>query len=469
MKNIFVKFCLIALILFIGFTDCYTKWESYPISDSLGARTTICLCNNNFVIDYSKTSNRDVGLLVSTDFGRSWRNKKLFNYRVDSAYITRLTCLGDSLYIQLYSGIKQWGIYLTTDYGETLIPRNNGIEWEGWEPVKLDNREYVFRILYIDSSEIYLASNSNFYRSTDGGENWINLSDSLPRKHPDIPFNVLSMAKRGDEILIVGYGHVAYSSDNGKSYELIYPKEWDGKGIIYERCAILGDYLFVYGNKSGVLRSSDKGKTWEQKNNGLKNLPLMGARVADLQAYKDYLFAVTDYEFPSRYIEVGLYISTDFGENWRKLNIDSNVSISSNPVFWGDTIYIVCLDYIEEIGSYRHYLFKARISELVDLLSVEEERGENFYIAESKPTPATTTATIRFYWDATDFDPTTANISIYDVYGNRISNRGDVQITPINNYSAEMVWDCSKYPTGVYFVVVNYLGNTRASKVVVVR
>ncbi len=101
--------------------------------------------------------------------------------------------------------------------------------------------------------------------------------------------------------------------------------------------------------------------------------------------------------------------------------------------------------------------------------NIEEEQGRNFYIAQPKPTPATTTVTIRFYWDSKDFDPTTANVAIYDVYGNRIANRADVQITPINNYSADLVWDCSQFPTGVYFVVINYLGNARTSKVVVVR
>ncbi len=135
----------------------------------------------------SRSSYAGIGILKSTDKGKTWKNVGL----PDSHHIGRILINGKNsqevvigVVGHLYSSNTERGIYKTTDGGETwnrtlFIDENTGI-------IDIQQAPNNFNVLYAAAWERERKAwnfdgdgkNSSIYKSTDGGTSWKKISDN---------------------------------------------------------------------------------------------------------------------------------------------------------------------------------------------------------------------------------------------------------------------------------------------------
>jgi hypothetical protein len=84
------------------------------------------------------------------------------------------------------------------------------------------------------------------------------------------------------------------------------------------------------------------------------------------------------------------------------------------------------------------------------------------------PNPAKNFVSCDIYWDLRH-NIEKSDIGIYDYKGVRVADRNDFTIDFRNSSSGILTWDCSKYDSGVYFIVIKHGDATRTIPVVVNR
>ncbi|MBD3345434.1 MAG: hypothetical protein GF401_10270 [Chitinivibrionales bacterium] len=181
------------------------------------------------------------GVFMSDDSGATWRHSP----ETYSLSFNDIVCKGDTL----YGGTWYNGILMSHDKGET---------WENiyFDTMSLDNDVGALALL---DGILFAGTQMSLLRSEDNGKTWTNLSIE-----PDFP-------------------RFYFFSDFEK----------------------ISDYYFSGSKYNGVMRSRDKGLTWEIINNGLQDKKVYSLAVVDT-----ILFAGT-------YMD-NVYRSTDFGESWQK-------------------------------------------------------------------------------------------------------------------------------------------------------
>ncbi len=169
------------------------------------------------------------------------------------------------------------------------------------------------------------------FLSTDKGNTW-KLTDSIvihntnPRSfNIQIPW-VSIIGDRGHIFVGIGdidndTGNVYLSTDHGESWN-----EQDSTFPRYINCFCATDSFLFVGTNNGVFSSTDQGRTWNASNAGLSSPTYDSTyghapQVVTMLAVDSELFAGTSGE--------GLYCSTNFGSNWRRLYgglTDSSIS-----------------------------------------------------------------------------------------------------------------------------------------------
>lgn len=406
----------------------------------------------------------------------------------------------------IYASTTYDGIFISTDNGENWEKKNNGIIGDIIPITKLAyNNNYIFASvtkLYSTYRDTLTGEYKNdasgisgIYYSKDGGENWI-----ATKRNGLTDSNYISAIAADDNILIVGTDNmqgVYISTDNGENwvqkkngfhsyinriYSLIikdniiyagtsggvyvstdYGENWVKKSSHFiSQIHFKGDTLISCSWNVGVNISYDKGETWIPKNNGLRE-----KTVTCVATVNDLIFigiSPTMVWDP----EGGVHYSSDGGDTWltrnkgfRKTGI-SNIAIKDDYIFAAQTYGIADTNF----GMYR-----AKIKDLLNATGVEYETltEEHFYSAPPQPNPASELVRAGIYWDSQDYDIEDAEKGVYDILGNKISERRDLQVTNIQPYSAELIWNCSGASSGLYFIVLNYKGQTRTIPIIVTK
>lgn len=101
-------------------------------------------------------------------------------------------------------------------------------------------------------------------------------------------------------------------------------------------------------------------------------------------------------------------------------------------------------------------LFKFKTSSEI---KVKHEQFVYFYFAPPFPNPAHSQVQITIYWDLNyDFD--IKKIEIYNYFGKKVNNDGDVRLELSGDNSGNLIWDCRQAQTGIYFIYPK-IGNIR--------
>ena len=315
-----IKTLVLALLLLTTLNNPLRSqafWESNLLYDRI--IRDLYSANDNL---YSLT---DDGIYFSKDGGNFWSCMRISNASVnwDCYTITNMEN-------QIFLGTRYFGIYSTTNDGNTWTVLNDGLG--GASVYKLltkgslliagsnDNGIFIssnrgitwttsnsgltnlqVRSLINDGDKIFTGTTGGVFLSTDNGATWVSRSVGLPSSSVESFF-----LNNGNLYAGLGNGRVYLSSNSGQNW--ISRSNGLGSRAV-EGFASAGNYIFA-GTHTGVYRIPISGTIWSPVNSGLGSTP----QVNSLIVSDDKLFAGIELN------PKGLYFTTNLGDNWGEQN-----------------------------------------------------------------------------------------------------------------------------------------------------
>ena len=186
-------------------------------------------------------------IFLSTDNGDRWIKKAeqgSIGYQLMSVSINQ-----ENGYI--FASTHENGLYRSTDNGET------------W--VKVTNNIALYGIVIAPSGELYVEGRGVYY-SSDNGDTWVNKNNGLPYNQ------ATSLALGADGTLYAGFttgNYGIYRSTNGGNTWL--PPINYADILVRHRAIIISDYGSIFAGTAshGILKSTDRGLSWDPVNTGL--------------------------------------------------------------------------------------------------------------------------------------------------------------------------------------------------------
>ena len=300
--------CLTIILVIVFTISINAQWENPDLT--LTGRQILCFANK----DLSVLAGTNGGLVRSTDSGASWTNtggglpypnvRALLNvesYPFDllagmvSGRISMSTNYGnnftafpaDSVQLPFLADINSIlergnssNFLVGTERGVYLLPQYYPLS--SWTPINtgLPSAETKVRAIIEKDGEIFAGTNSGVFQLN--GFNW-------DAKNTGLTNTNITALNTIDSILIAGtsqgsVGGIYISSDNGNNWTLSLTEPW------VTSILVIGSNIFIGGYGNGVWRSTNKGNTWTQINDGFGS----GAyNVLSLGVDNQYLFAGT--------------------------------------------------------------------------------------------------------------------------------------------------------------------------------
>lgn len=219
---------------------------------------------------------------------------------------------------RIYAEFHRGNIAYSTDGGNSFMPATTGITGvANWNtPIAMDPADS--RILYTGRQELF--------KSTDGAESWLAVSDSLV--NPDNPVGVntygtlttIDVSSYDSQVIYIGTddGNVWVTQDGGSNYDNIsssLPERWI-TAVAHDPLLSSGVYVTVSGFRFGessaqVFYSSDYGRSWESIGSNLPDVPVNDIVPDDQLAGTVYI--ATD---------IGVFRGENRGDWWNLLGTD---------------------------------------------------------------------------------------------------------------------------------------------------
>jgi photosystem II stability/assembly factor-like uncharacterized protein len=257
-------------------------------------------------------------------------------------------------------GVKDNLLYAVSGQYGVVVSSNYGVNWS-----RAGERIYP-QTFYTNGTELFAGTGSKMYKSTNNGNNWINIINGIGGL-----MQINAVTYSGNNI-IVGprYSGLYYSSNYGISWDTCswyIPPEDSVRGSNFYCFAKSGNYDFAGTGGWGILRSSDNGIHWYQFNNGFPDY-----HVYAMTSYNEKLFAVAQ--------SSGIYASTDFGNNWTKISPGYTVRNGTAICYKDSTLFVGTLDSgvykTTNFGlNWNHYLLGFTNAEITDIVSI----GNNIF------------------------------------------------------------------------------------------
>lgn len=243
------------------------------------------------------------GIFLSTNNGETWIKK---DSGIEKFIINTLSINGENIWI----GTDKQGIFLSTDNGNTWNAKNEGIQNKSIRSI------YANENFVIAGSGNATLKKGEIYVSTNNGETWTLKSDTSNNS------NLKIVRILDDNFFAIDQNNFKFSSDKGNTWET----RNNGLSEVNATCMIEKDgtlFIGTYGNY--FYKSSDEGKTWIK-------VVKTGQLVYSMDYIKNTLFIITNY---------GLYRSTDEGDSWTKKSKGLNgypiyIKSCENIIYVGD-------------------------------------------------------------------------------------------------------------------------------------
>jgi photosystem II stability/assembly factor-like uncharacterized protein len=218
----------------------------------------------------------------------------------------------------IYAGVLLGTVYKSTDNGVTWELKNNGLPPAIGEDLEINN------------NQIYLATNVGLYKTTDGGDNWFRIAQSIPFTD----FDIVTVIPNGyifTSVFNMSTGGVFRSTNDGATWE---PTSFTGFGAI--DIGINSNGVMFFGNHTinwfGIFRSFDLGMTWEWLT------PYIAASA--LEYLNDGSVLAGAENGPTN--DAGIYKTTNNGNNWFNTNTFNDLfnEFSDFVLDTNDDIYV---------------------------------------------------------------------------------------------------------------------------------
>ncbi len=234
------------------------------------------------------------------------------------------------------------GVYKTTDGGQT------------WKHLGLKNTEHISDIILHPSNPdiAYVAALGHLwdaneergvYKTTDGGQTWV---------------RILYIDEN------TGAADLAIDPQNP---DVLYAAMWG-----FRRWPWFFDSGF--GGKSGLYKTTDGGQTWKTVHNGLPQETLGRMAVAVAPSNPSIVYLTVECKSKDK---KGLYLSTDAGASWEKVNNESGTTI--RPFYFSTLVADPKNDSI---------IYKCGLN-----LIISENRGKSF-----RPMPGSVHSDVHTVW-----------------------------------------------------------------------
>lgn len=113
-------------------------------------------------------------------------------------------------------------------------------------------------------------------------------------------------------------------------------------------------------------------------------------------------------------------------------------------------------------------LFNQDSSTANSQVEIEIENSNYLYAFPPYPLPASKEVRSLIYWD-TSIDINDDEKSIYNIYGLKIQCKDKLRIDKLNQYSGNLIWDCSSVESGIYLIYIKHGTTSVTIKVIVSR
>lgn len=283
-----------------------------------------------------------------------------------------------------YVGVGSGGVWETKNAGVTFKPLFDGQSVYSIGCITLDPNS---RNLWVGTGENvggrHISFGDGIYLSKDGGKTWKNKGLKNSNHISEIivhPTNsdIVWVAAQGPLWSSGGDRGVYMTTDGGDNWERVLgDKEWTGAtdllidprdaNVLYaatwQRHRTVAAYLGG-GPKSGIHKSTDGGKTWEQLKTGLPNEKLGKIGLALSPQNPDVVYAAIELEMKKG----GFYRSSDRGMSWKKRS--DIISGGTGP------------HYYQEIWASPHQFDRVYFAN--NYLKVTDDGGKTFRNVEKK-------------------------------------------------------------------------------------
>ena len=196
---------------------------------------------------------------------------------------------------------------------EVSVPKQ---QWIESEPIKGST---VFGLLSAPEGEVYAFEKPSLYKLPADGKGWQYIFDAgtlVTAWMGNSP-----IAKWKNTLYIIPYNELYASTDDGKTWELVYSWSEEHRSLID---LVLTEQAFYLAFVNGILRSEDKGKTWKAVQDGLIG------DIGSIVKIQNTLFAGTDN---------GLYRLKD--DNWQRLEFPVSVGRIHSVAVTKEKLYVV--------------------------------------------------------------------------------------------------------------------------------
>jgi photosystem II stability/assembly factor-like uncharacterized protein/DNA-binding beta-propeller fold protein YncE len=254
-------------------------------------------------------------LYRSDDEGRSWQavDEGLPRQGVQEVVVSPGFAQDETLFAVTFATGEGLGIWKSIDGGRSWRMANRGLSDLAVNDLAISPGYAVDQTLFATTRR------QGLFRSTDGGDNWIPLTERYhsSETYPEAPYGVyVSPTYARDQTVFVAHYGLWRSTDGGETWQRVLPEE---ASLDFSPEFATDRTLFGWSDSVGVLRSTDGGDTWQPAGTGLTLADPGSARVIVAPDYPAsqtvYLILTpTSPDSPARFFR-----SMDAARTWQRL------------------------------------------------------------------------------------------------------------------------------------------------------
>lgn len=336
-----------------------------------------------------------------------------------------------------------FGIYMSTDDGETWIPRNHDLFFTGYQSIYI-NQDTLFlagfnlaKMHVNDTAWTMLSSHAQscllvtnpyyisgyqlspiFFKSSDYGVTW----NTVTINNAPGGGAFKTIIKTGDALLAGHSWGIYRSTNDGEVWDTVkggFPSPQTNAFHIHPTGIYAAGFM---GFDPMLLRSTNNGSSWVN----VSPTGFLSGTIASLTSSASAFYCTV----PGR----GVYFSTDNGSNWTQSNTGITTPSTSNYFFVHGSNAFVSAN-----GLWKRPLSQITSTDDDDLAN----QPSNFYLAQNYPNPFNPSTKIS--WQVPFSSHQT--LKVYDVLGKEVATLVDEE-KPAGNYEIE--FDAANLSSGMY-------------------